>query len=67
MEDNPETQFDGLLMTLIQQGGGIANFFDAIFGFLQRKTDYFANDSKHLFFLIYSLLLNIFRGSKKLR
>jgi hypothetical protein len=52
MEDNPETQFDGLLMTLIQQGGGIANFFDAIFGFLQRKTDYFANDSKHHFFLI---------------
>lgn len=47
MVDNPE-QFDGLLMTCLQQGGGITNFFDSIFGFLQRKSDFFADESKYL-------------------
>ena len=45
MADNPE-QFDGLLMTCLQQGGGITNFFDSIFGFLERKSDFFANEKQ---------------------
>lgn len=36
-------EFDGLLMTLIQKARGIDNYFDAVFGFLFRKTDFFTN------------------------
>ena len=43
MEENEEAQFDGLLMTVLQRGGGISNYFDAVFGFLYRKTDFFGN------------------------
>lgn len=45
-DDSKEGQFDGILMTVIQQGGGVNNYFDAVFGFLHRKTDFFANESK---------------------
>jgi hypothetical protein len=41
MED-PE-QFDGLYMTILQKGQGINNFFDSFYGFLYRKTDFFAD------------------------
>jgi hypothetical protein len=44
--DNPE-QFDGLFMTALQKSEGINNFFDAFFGFLFRKTDYYTNKGKH--------------------
>ena len=43
--DSPE-QFDGLLMTIIQKAGGIQNYFDAVYGFLYRKTDFFADESR---------------------
>ena len=43
-ESNEE--FDGLLMTVIQKARGIDNYFDAVFGFLFRKTDFFTNASK---------------------
>ena len=43
-ESNEE--FDGLLMTVIQKASGIDNYFDAIFGFLYRKTDFFSNKEK---------------------
>lgn len=36
-------RFDGVLMGIVQQSGGIDPFFDAVFGFLRRKTDFFAN------------------------
>ena len=42
-----EDQFYGLLMTCLQKGGGITNFFDSIFGFLERKSDFFADESKN--------------------
>ncbi|MCQ2821517.1 MAG: hypothetical protein MJ252_30025 [archaeon] len=45
MEDE-EAQFDGLLMTVLQRGGGISNYFDSVFGFLFRKTDFFGNAGK---------------------
>lgn len=44
MED--QEQFDGLCMTILQKGQGINNFFDAFFGFLYRKTDFFADKAK---------------------
>ena len=43
-ESNEE--FDGLLMTVIQKARGIENYFDAVFGFLFRKTDFFSNAAK---------------------
>jgi 3-deoxy-D-manno-octulosonic acid (KDO) 8-phosphate synthase len=33
-------------MTVIQKARGIDNYFDAVFGFLFRKTDFFTNASK---------------------
>lgn len=39
-------EFDGLLMTLIQKVKGIDNYFDAVFGFLYRKTDFFTNGER---------------------
>lgn len=42
-EDN---KFDGVLMSIIQQKGNIDGFFDSVFGFLRRNTDFFANQKK---------------------
>ena len=39
-------EYDGLLMTVIQKAGGIDNYFDAVYGFLFRKTDFFTNEVK---------------------
>merc|ERR1711957_131510 len=36
-------QLDGLFMTAMQKSQGIENFFDGIFGFLLRKSDFFSN------------------------
>jgi len=33
-------------MTIIQQKGNIDAFFDTVFGFLRRNTDFFANQKK---------------------
>lgn len=39
-----EKKFDGLLMTILQQEKQINGFFDRVFGFLRRSTDFFANE-----------------------
>ena len=41
-----DTKFDGILMTLLQQKGNIDAFFDTVYGFLRRNTDFFANQKK---------------------
>jgi len=38
-----EGRFDGVLLGIVQQSGGIDGFFNAVFGFLRRKTDFFIN------------------------
>lgn len=38
-----DDKYDGILMTIVQQNQGIDGFFDAVFGFLRRKTDFFTN------------------------
>jgi len=43
MSTEDEGKYDGILMTIVQQSGGIEGFFDATFGFLRRKTDFFTN------------------------
>lgn len=39
-------QFDGILAQIVQSQAGYEGFFDVIFGFLQRKTDYFSDVQK---------------------
>lgn len=41
-----EGQFDGLFMTAVQQSQGIENFFNNLFSFMRRKTDFFTFDDK---------------------
>ncbi len=36
-------KFDGVLYTMVQDNKGYEGFFDTIFSFLRRKTDFFAN------------------------
>jgi len=44
MNAEEEAMYDGVLMGVVQKAGGIDGFFDAVFGFLRRKTDFFANE-----------------------
>ena len=39
-------KYDGILAQMVQQNKGYEGFFDTIFSFLQRKTDFYANPSK---------------------
>ena len=41
-----DTKFDGILITLLQQKGNIDAFFDTVYGFLRRNTDFFANQKR---------------------
>ena len=38
--------FDGLLMNVVQKAEGIDGFYDAVFGFMRRKTDFFTFPDK---------------------
>jgi hypothetical protein len=39
-----EDKLDGLFMTAVQQSQGIDNFFNHLFGFFGRKTDFFTKE-----------------------
>lgn len=41
-----DERFDGLFMTAIQQSNGIDNFFNNLFSFMRRKTDFFTLSDK---------------------
>lgn len=41
-----EEKFDGILYTMVSSSGGYEGFFDQIFGFLRRKTDFFTDFKK---------------------
>lgn len=43
-----EERFDGLFMTGVQQAQGIEPFFDALFSFFARKTDFFSQETQAL-------------------
>ena len=40
-----DQRFDGLFMSAIQQAQGINNFYDAMFSFMRRKTDFYSADA----------------------
>ena len=44
MARKDDDKFDGLIMTLVQQSNGIENFYNNIFSFMRRKTDFFKYD-----------------------
>jgi hypothetical protein len=44
--DNNQDYCDGLFMTAMQKSEGINGLFDAFFGFLYRKSDFYADPSK---------------------
>ena len=41
-----ESKYDGFLYQLVQESQGYEGFFDAVFGFLRRKTDFFSVPQK---------------------
>ena len=43
-----DERFDGIFMNVVQQSHGIENFFDAMFGFLGRKTDFYTKETEAL-------------------
>lgn len=44
--EEEQTKYDGILLTIVQQAGGIDGFFDSVFGFLRRKTDFFTDQKR---------------------
>jgi hypothetical protein len=55
-------------MTVIQQKGNINGFFDTMFGFLRRRTDFFANQKQAEETIVNSCKANFdkFTAEKKL-
>jgi hypothetical protein len=43
-----DERFDGIFMNVVQQSQGIEEFFDNMFGFLGRKTDFYTQEEKAL-------------------
>lgn len=39
-------KYDGVLSQIVQESKGYEGFFDTVFGFLARKTDFFSNHLK---------------------
>ena len=37
-------KFDNFMLNVVDQNGGIDGFFDAVFGFLGRSTDFFTRE-----------------------
>ena len=56
-----DERFDGLFMSAIQQAQGIENFYDAMFSFMRRKTDFFSNQTSS-----YNTVKNNFEKHMKL-
>ena len=41
-----EGKYDGVLISMLQEGKSYEAFFDHLFGFLRRKTDFFSDWSE---------------------
>ncbi|CAI2374824.1 unnamed protein product [Moneuplotes crassus] len=41
-----DSMFDGVLMNIVQKAEGIDGFYDAVFSFMRRKTDFYSNPDK---------------------
>jgi flagellar biosynthesis GTPase FlhF len=54
-----EERFDGLFMTALQQTQGIENFFNGLFSFMRRKTDFFTLSDKSKTIVLEALEKNL--------
>ena len=41
-----DEKYDGIFMNVVQQSKGIHNFYDALFGFMRRRTDFFSDEDQ---------------------
>ena len=57
--EEEQTKYDGILLTIVQQAGGIDGFFESVFGFLRRKTDFFADQSTILQYIPFSHITSV--------
>ena len=62
-----DTRFDGLFVSALQNSKGIDNFFDSMFSFMRRKTDFFSQDedSKKVVLKQIEKHLKLFNEDKK--
>ena len=62
-----DTRFDGLFISALQNSKGIDNFFDSMFSFMRRKTDFFSQDedSKKVVLKQIDKHLKLFNEDKK--
>ena len=60
-------KFDGLFMSGLQNCQGIDNFFDAMFSFMRRKTDFFVAEDRSAKTVVDSMNkhMQLFREEKK--
>jgi hypothetical protein len=54
-----DERFDGVFMSIVQQSQGIDNFFDNLFGFMGRKTDFFTQETNALTIVTKALTRNM--------
>lgn len=54
-----DERFDGVFMSIVQQSQGIDNFFDNLFGFMGRKTDFFTQETNALTIVTKAMTRNI--------
>ena len=50
-----DERFDGIFMNVVQQSRGVEAFFDNVFGFMGRKTDFFTQEEQALTIVTKSL------------
>jgi|TARA_B110000305_G_C19290263_1_gene563831 hypothetical protein len=62
-----DTRFDGLFISALQNSKGIDGFFDSMFSFMRRKTDFFSQDedSKKVVLKWIDKHLKLFNEDKK--
>ena len=62
-----DERMDGLFMSAIQNARGIDNFFDYIFSFMRRKTDFYTAEEKSKSVVIAQLEkhMALFQADKK--
>eukprot|EP01119_Soliformovum_irregulare_P021948 TRINITY_DN7396_c0_g1_i1.p1 TRINITY_DN7396_c0_g1~~TRINITY_DN7396_c0_g1_i1.p1 ORF type:complete len:285 (+),score=91.78 TRINITY_DN7396_c0_g1_i1:114-968(+) len=62
-----DEQYDGMLLSMVQRLEGVPQFLDSIFGFLERKSDFFTNpqSAKEMIDSSYNKHLNSFKEKQK--
>ena len=64
-----DERFDGIFMNVVQQSRGVEEFFDNVFGFLGRKTDFYTQEQTAINIVTKAMMLHInnFKKDKERR